>query len=90
MFHTQDAGITWLPFRQEGSDLSQAVLPENTILSGWVSDALGWAATTIGSCSGEKSQPGFACTSQNAIWQTIDGGDSWQSITLPEWVSADP
>ena len=81
--HTLDGGITWQPEQANRYPLSQASLPEGAILSGWGAEELGWAVTNTGSCTGEKSTPGFACLVDTSLWQSLDGGQTWQDVPLP-------
>ena len=83
LYHTLDGGITWQPAPADRYPLSQPSLPEGSTLSGWQADGLGWVVTSTGSCSGEKSTPSFACQSDTSLWQSEDGGQTWQAISLP-------
>jgi hypothetical protein len=84
LYHTVDSGLTWQPTRYDRYPMSKPALPEGTSFSGWQTDELGWATTTTGNCSGEKSKPGFVCQIETSLWQTLDGGQTWQSISIPK------
>jgi photosystem II stability/assembly factor-like uncharacterized protein len=83
VYHTSDGGRTWQPKPYNKYPLSILSLPENTTQSGWQADGLGWAVTSIGSCSGDKSTPSFACQIVSSVKQSLDGGQSWQEVSLP-------
>ncbi len=83
LFYTTDGGLTWLPSEPSGKTLSIATYPEGTALSGWQTSSTGWAATSKGECSGEKFTPAFTCQVERALWQTLDGGQSWSAVPLP-------
>jgi len=83
LYHTTDGGLTWQIAQHEEYLLSQPLLPEGTTLSGWQVNGLGWAATSMGSCSGEKSSPNFSCQVNAVLWQTQDGGKTWEEVHLP-------
>jgi hypothetical protein len=82
-YQSLDGGLTWQAARPGTLLLSALGLPEGTTLSGWQSDSLGWATTSIGECSGEKSSLGFSCQVTHSLWQSLDGGASWETIPLP-------
>jgi photosystem II stability/assembly factor-like uncharacterized protein len=90
LHRTTDGGLTWQPSRHDRYTLSQPAVPENSVLAGWQADGLGWAATSTGSCRGEKFDPGFACQVENDLWQTLDGGQTWHNITLPRLTRITP
>jgi photosystem II stability/assembly factor-like uncharacterized protein len=83
LFHSTDAGLTWTPAQLSEYPQSQSNYPAGTARSGWQSGSIGWAATSQGGCSGEKSSPGFTCLVDRALWQTLDGGQHWDKIPLP-------
>lgn len=83
LMKTSDGGLTWQITKLDDYPLSQSLLPEGTTLSGWQATGLGWAVTSIGSCSGEKSTPSFTCQINTELWQTQDGGETWDSVPLP-------
>jgi len=83
LYHTLDGGLTWQPATQDQYPFTTPVLPGAIIQSGWGSNGLGWAVTSDGNCTGDKSSPGFTCQMSTAIWQTTDGGQTWQSIPFP-------
>jgi photosystem II stability/assembly factor-like uncharacterized protein len=39
-----------------------------------------WAVTRQGTCLGEKGTPGFSCSSQDALWLSVDGGEVWRPV----------
>ena len=82
-YHTTDSGVSWQAATPGQFPKSLAPLPEGTTLSGWQASGLGWAITSTGSCSGEKSSPDFTCLSDSSLQQSIDGGLTWQEIPLP-------
>jgi photosystem II stability/assembly factor-like uncharacterized protein len=83
LFQTVDGGLTWQEAQIEKSPLISPALPAGTTTSGWFGNGLGWAVTTAGNCTGEKSIPGFTCTVDSALWQTQDAGQTWQELALP-------
>jgi len=83
IFHTMDGGVTWQPYPFNQHTLSQPSLPEGTTLSGWQADSLGWAVTSINRCAGVKSTPSFTCQIDTGLQQTLDGGKTWQEVSLP-------
>jgi hypothetical protein len=83
LYQTTDGGLSWQIAQREEYLLSQPLLPERTILSGWQANGLGWAATSRSSCSGEKPSPDFSCQVNTVLWQTQDGSDSWEEVHLP-------
>ncbi|OGO25729.1 MAG: hypothetical protein A2136_05030 [Chloroflexi bacterium RBG_16_54_11] len=83
LYRSMDGGETWQPVPAGKYPYPQPVLPEGSTLSGWQAGGLGWAATSTGSCEGEKSAPGFTCRVENSLWQTLDGGNAWRSVSLP-------
>lgn len=82
-YHSPDGGITWKPYQPGSSQLSEAIVPEGSTLYGWQDQSLGWSATSIGACTGEKSTPGFSCQVTNTLWQSLDGGETWEAIPMP-------
>jgi photosystem II stability/assembly factor-like uncharacterized protein len=82
-FHTKDGGLTWMPAEQSGYLLSRSSFPEGTTLSGWQNSSTGWAASSDGQCSGDKLAPDFTCQVDRSLWQTVDGGQSWNVVPLP-------
>jgi photosystem II stability/assembly factor-like uncharacterized protein len=90
VFKTLDGGATW-QLAGSGKSLSlTSVMPEGTMISGWLGENLGWAATASGSCSGEKFSPGFTCSVETGLWQTRDAGQTWEAISLPSQVENQP
>lgn len=89
-YHTSDGGLTWTPDPSDASSQSAPSLPDNAIFSGWQADGLGWAVTSAGSCTGKKLSPGFTCYADNALWQSVDSGQTWEQIKLPWSTSAEP
>jgi photosystem II stability/assembly factor-like uncharacterized protein len=83
LYQTVDGGLTWQEAQLEKSLLISPTLPAGTTTSGWFENSLGWAVTSVGSCSGEKSTPGFTCKVDNALWQTQDAGQTWEKLPLP-------
>ena len=83
VFKTLDGGLTWQPAEGGKSLLLSPSLPKGTTVSGWFGNDLGWAATAQGSCSGEKFSPGFTCSIDTSLWQTLNAGQTWEAINLP-------
>jgi hypothetical protein len=83
LYQTQDGGLTWQLAQSGKSLLLAQPLPAGTTESGWFGKSLGWAVTTVGSCNGEKSTPGFSCEVESALWQTRDTGQTWEELPLP-------
>jgi photosystem II stability/assembly factor-like uncharacterized protein len=90
LYHTMDGGLTWQAAKTDKSLLSQPRLPEGTTLSGWQVNGLGWSVTSQGSCSGEKSTLNFKCQVNTALWQTVNGGQNWESIATPSLEFVEP
>jgi len=86
LYLTMDGGLTWQIAQREENLLTQPGVPEGTTLSGWQTDSLGWSVTSMGSCSGEKTSPSFSCQVNTALWQTQDGGETWEEVHLPNKV----
>jgi hypothetical protein len=84
VFHTQDGGHTWQSVGQNDYPQINTPLPQGSFLSGQLPSGLNWAATANGTCQGEKDTPGFTCQVQSNLWQSIDGGRAWETITLPK------
>jgi photosystem II stability/assembly factor-like uncharacterized protein len=82
LFNSTDGGLTWQIAQPDDHPLSSK-LPEGATLSGWQSKGLGWAVTSVGSCSGEKSTPNFTCQVNTTLLQTKDGGETWDAVQLP-------
>ncbi len=82
-FHTADGGISWKAASATESPEAAMPLPAGTTRSGWLTNALGWAATSNGACLGEKGQLGYTCQADNRLLQSIDGGKSWSEVPLP-------
>ncbi|RPI81877.1 MAG: DUF1906 domain-containing protein, partial [Chloroflexi bacterium] len=55
-------------------------LPEGIVEMDF-SGSTGWVYTVNGTCTGEKGSPDFNCSLQPGLFQTTDGGDSWNEIT---------
>ncbi len=83
VFHTLDGGRTWEASSLTNYPAEKLPLPEASFISGWLPGGLGWAATTQGTCQGEKGTPGFACQIQTSLWQSLNSGQAWQIIPLP-------
>lgn len=84
VFQTTDGGLTWQVARQIDFPSHDSTLPAGTTLSGWLADGLGWAATSNGSCQGIKLTSDFTCQVDNRLWQSQDGGETWDAVPLPE------
>jgi photosystem II stability/assembly factor-like uncharacterized protein len=82
-YQSLDGGVTWQTAQPELLLISPTNLPEGATLSGWQSSSLGWAATSDGDCTGEKSSPGFSCQLTSSLWQSQDGGASWENLPMP-------
>jgi photosystem II stability/assembly factor-like uncharacterized protein len=83
LFHTMDGGITWQPSPLNQHTLSQPTLPEGTTLSGTQADGIGWAVTSTNRCTGVKSTSSFTCQIGTGLQLTLDGGKTWQEVSLP-------
>jgi photosystem II stability/assembly factor-like uncharacterized protein len=71
------------------SALTSGSLPEGVFQLGFVDTQHGWAVAQTGACYGQKLSFGslaanpLVCTQETSLWQTRDGGISWQAISLP-------
>jgi photosystem II stability/assembly factor-like uncharacterized protein len=83
LFHTSDGGLTWQKAELGNYPLPKVSLPAGTALSGWQAGGLTWAATSNGACQGSKGEDHFTCQVDHQLWQSVDGGKSWQVIPLP-------
>ena len=83
VFQTTDGGFTWQVAGLDDYPFVKSPLPAGTIDSGWVESGLGWAATSNGSCQGEKGDPDFTCQVDQRLWQSQDAGNTWDLIPLP-------
>lgn len=83
LFHTLNGGNSWVPAELNNQPVSKEDLPTGTTLSGRQGVNLVWAATSNGACQGEKGSPNFACQMDRRLWQSLDGGKSWQTIPIP-------
>jgi hypothetical protein len=83
VYVTTDGGRSWMPSSSAKLLLAQPNYPTGTTASGWQNDQLGWAITSSGSCTGVKTTPGFTCQPENTLWQTLDGGQYWEKVSLP-------
>ncbi len=83
LLKTGDGGLTWSPSNDIPAALQPNTLPQATIHSGLAAGGLGWAVTSTGSCTGEKSTSSFTCTVEQGLWQTLDNGQTWNRISLP-------
>jgi Rv2525c-like, glycoside hydrolase-like domain len=83
LYHTLDGGLTWQPATRDQYPYTSPALSGAITQSGWGSNGLGWVVTSDGNCTSDKSSPGFTCQMDTTLWQTTDGGGTWQSIPLP-------
>ena len=83
IYQTTDSGITWQPAPPNRYPKSLTSLPEGSVLSGRQADGLSWVVTSTSSCSGDKSTPGFTCQITSSLQQSLDGGKTWQEVSLP-------
>ena len=83
LYHSSDGGLTWTPAQLSTNPQTLSNFPAGTQRSGWQTGTTGWAATSQGGCTGDKSTPSFTCQVEHALWQTLDGGLHWESIPLP-------
>ncbi len=83
LFRTTDSGVSWQAATPDQYPKALESIPEDTTLSGRQAGGMGWAVTSRGNCSGEKSTPGFTCRSDTSLQQSMDGGQTWQEIPLP-------
>lgn len=58
-----------------GSGLPDGIVEMN------FSGSTGWVSTVNGTCTGEKGLPEFNCSLGSGLFQTTDGGISWEEIT---------
>jgi photosystem II stability/assembly factor-like uncharacterized protein len=90
IFHTTDGGLTWQVGEHKDQPQVEMALPTNTMFSGWLAGSLGWAATSTGSCQGEKGTAGFTCQIQNSLWQSVDSGETWLQVPMPAISTIEP
>jgi photosystem II stability/assembly factor-like uncharacterized protein len=90
LYQTSDGGITWLSATLDQYPLNEPSLPEGATLSGWQTDSFGWTVTSTGTCSGIKSNLGFTCQVNNALWQSVDAGQTWKAVPLPKSIAPEP
>jgi hypothetical protein len=83
VFSTMDGGLTWQTAQLNDYPTTKLKLPSGTNLSGWQGDGLGWVTTSNGDCQGEKGSADFTCLVDHHLWQSIDGGNTWQDIPMP-------
>mgnify|MGYP001055941132 FL=1 len=82
LYQTQDGGRTWSPAETAATaplglhNPLQGSLPGIIEIS-YVDSAAAWAFTRSGECTAQS------CTSTSAIWRTLDGGVTWDSVALP-------
>jgi len=69
----------------DASSASLAVsrLPDQITRLAFATAQDGWAVTVEGSCQGKKHSASFTCQQVSRQWRTIDGGHTWQELTLP-------
>ncbi len=82
-YRTTDGGISWQIAPTAKYPFSQSQVPEGTTISGWQSGDLGWSVTTQGSCSRGKFNPVSGCQLNTQLWQTLDGGQNWEQVPMP-------
>jgi photosystem II stability/assembly factor-like uncharacterized protein len=58
--------------------------PENILAVDLSSPQIGWALSAVGKCRGFKQDCGIV----TRLWQTLDGGQTWVELLLPELFSA--
>jgi photosystem II stability/assembly factor-like uncharacterized protein len=90
IYYTPDGGQTWRIGEPKEQSQVESSLPANTVFSGWLASGVGWAATSTGSCRGEKGAAGFTCQVQNSLWQSADSGETWQQVPMPPISSIKP
>jgi hypothetical protein len=83
VYRSTDGGLTWTLEKFDFTQVSKSIYPTDTTLSGWQTTELGWAVTSNGSCSGDKSTSSFACQASAALYQTVDAGRQWEAIPIP-------
>lgn len=83
LYHSIDGGLSWRAAMLDTYPFPQPKLPEGTSASGWQTTSLGWSVTVQGSCSGDKSSSSFVCQANPTVWQTVDGGQNWETIPRP-------
>ena len=82
-YHSSNGGINWQPSQPGLLQIPSPNVPEGSSLSGWQDYSLGWSVTSIGACTGEKSNPSFSCQVTNTLWQSLDGGRTWKAVPMP-------
>lgn len=90
LYHSTNSGLTWEIAQSSKSFLSLLRLPEGTMLSGWQPNGIGWSVTSSGTCEGDKSSPNFTCQVTSNLWQTVDTGQNWVSIPIPNLERIEP
>ncbi len=81
------AGLTWQTAQPANNCFSSHCCLKALYYPDGKEVSLGWAATSMGACSGEKSTPNFTCQVNTALWQTQDGGHDVGSCSFPQQVA---
>jgi hypothetical protein len=84
LYQTQDGGRTWLPVDAASTAPLGMRNPLRSSLPGaagisYVNSATAWAFTRTGECDSQS------CTSSSALWRSLDGGVTWDQVSLPAY-----
>jgi photosystem II stability/assembly factor-like uncharacterized protein len=86
-YRTVDGGKSWFAASETQSEQIPEGLPHNAVHFSALDTLNAWMLTRSGNCSGEKNpgQPAaepLRCWFQTRLWNTQDGGETWQEIIL--------
>lgn len=91
LYRTRDGGRTWQPVPLPAPDLPPALRPSDVIPPtdgtitrlDQVSEQVAWAEVSAGDCSAGEGKQRVECVSSISLQRTLDGGQTWQAVSLP-------